>query len=255
MSTGSPGEGRSPAVREAIAELVRANRILARFGVIDAFGHVSVRHPEMPDRYLMARSLGPQLVTAADIVEFNLDNTAIDANGRWLYAERYIHGCIYQLRPDVGAVCHSHSHSIIPFGVTQVPLRPVFHMAAGLGGPVPVWDIRQEFGDTNMLVTRQETGLSLARALGQGPAILMRGHGGVVAQANLQPTVFTSIYLQINAQILQQALALGAPILLNEGETALAGEHMKAPLALQRAWQTWCDGLGLTDSDLGLGPG
>jgi HCOMODA/2-hydroxy-3-carboxy-muconic semialdehyde decarboxylase len=140
-------------VDDALRDLVIANRILAAHGVVDAFGHVSIRHPNNPDRYFLARSKGPAGVTLDDLIEFALDNEPINQNGRAMYAERAIHGSIYQARPDAMAVCHNHSAATIPFGVTNVPMRPIFHMGSVIGARVPTWDIADDFGDTNLLVT------------------------------------------------------------------------------------------------------
>ena len=173
----------------AIEELVVANRILAERGIIDAYGHVSIRHPGNPNRYLMARALAPALVTATDVMEFDLDSNPVDRRGRSMFTERYIHGEAYKLRPDVNAVVHTHSMGVIPFGVTQVPLRPVIHSASFLHVGVPVWEIREAGGVTNMLVSTAALGKSLATALGDKPVVLMRGHGNVVVGPNVQVAV------------------------------------------------------------------
>ena len=162
---------------EARYELALANRIIAHEGVLDGFGHVSMRHPADPNRYLLARSRSPELIEPADILEFTLDSEPVSAAGVTLYGERVIHGCIYQARPDVNAVCHHHSPSVLPFCITGVELVPVFHMGAVLGTAAPFWDSRDEFGDTNMLVVKPEEGQSLARALGSHWMVLMRRHG------------------------------------------------------------------------------
>ena len=167
------------ALLRAMQELVVANRILANEGICDAFGHASIRHPENPDRYVMARSRSPGVITIEDLMEYTLDGDPIDQQGRAMYAERHIHGGVYELRPDVQAVIHSHSHAVIPFGVTGVRLQPVLHMGASVGPDVPVWDIHDNFGDTTLLVTNMDQGRDLARCLGDRRAALMRGHGGV----------------------------------------------------------------------------
>ena len=169
-----------PADPALIEDLVAANRILASEGVVDGYGHVSARHDKDPNRYLLARSMAPELVTAADIVEFDLDSNAVDPRGRKLYLERFIHGEIYKARPDVKAVVHHHSPAVIPFGVSTVPMRPIYHMAAFVAQGVPVFEIRQVGGMTDMLVRTPELGRALARTLGNSPAALMRGHGAVV---------------------------------------------------------------------------
>src|SRR5262249_46220417 len=145
---------RSKAAESALADLVIANRILANEGVIDAFGHVSMRHPERDDRYFLARSRSPELVERADILEFDLDSNPLKADGRTMHSERQIHGCIYKARPDVKAVCHNHAHSLVPFGVTGSAIKPIWHVAGSIGAEVPIWDMRDEFGDTDLLVTK-----------------------------------------------------------------------------------------------------
>jgi ribulose-5-phosphate 4-epimerase/fuculose-1-phosphate aldolase len=228
-------------VDRAVKELVLANRILAREGVLDIFGHVSVRHPERPDRYFLACSRSPELVTADDVLEFDLDSNAIDDRGRTLYSERPIHGCIYSARQDVMSICHSHAHSLLPFSVTGNPIRPMFHVAAAIGPEVPIWEIRDEFGDaTNLLVTGNDRGRSLARALGSRAACLMRGHGGVAASRNLRSTVYVAITLMQNAALLRESLKLGEVNYLSPGEVAELGERVLAPRALDRAWEYWC---------------
>jgi ribulose-5-phosphate 4-epimerase/fuculose-1-phosphate aldolase len=231
--------GAPSAEGSALQELVIANRILANEGVLDAFGHVSIRHPDYPDHYLIARSLGPELVTETDIQRFTLDGTQVGGDSRPAYAERAIHGAIYEARPEVHAVCHNHSPSIIPFGVTETPLRPVFHMAGPLGTRIPVWDIAQEFGDTDMLVQTVDQGRSLARTLGAGKAALMRGHGGVVAGHGLREVVMIAVYMEQNARLQMQAQALGPVRYLSDEEVRLTGEMLLKPLASERAWGCW----------------
>jgi HCOMODA/2-hydroxy-3-carboxy-muconic semialdehyde decarboxylase len=233
-------------LRAALRDLVIANRILAREGVLDGFGHVSIRHPGNPQRYFLSRSRGPELVTVDDLMEFTLDNEPIDQRGRAMYAERPIHGSLYTARPDVNSICHNHAHSLIPFGVTGTRMRPILHMAAAIGADVPIWDIRDEFGDTNMLVTTRDQGNSLARAVGQGRVTLMRGHGATVAGRTLRETVFTSIYLQVNAGLLLQAHALGEAKGLSPGEIKLTADMVLSPLAQERAWEYWCARAGFS---------
>lgn len=226
---------------EVLRDLVIANRILAREGVLDGFGHVSVRHPGNPGRYFMSRSRSPELVTREDLLEFTLDNQAVEPDDRAMYAERYIHGCVYQARPDVQAVCHNHSHAVIPYAVSGRSIRPIMHMASVIGDEVPVWDIHDEFGDTDLLVTNDERGRSLARCLGARRAVLMRGHGSVVAAGNLRETVFTAIYLQLDAELLFRARLLGdgAVNCLTPGEVRLASQTLLQPLSQDRAWEYW----------------
>ncbi|MDP6174906.1 MAG: class II aldolase/adducin family protein, partial [Rhodospirillales bacterium] len=188
-----------PDTQSALQELVTCNRIVAQEEVVDAFGHVSVRDPLNPERYHLSRSLSPSLVTEADLMEFRLDGEPIDQQDRRMYAERAIHGSLYEARPDVNAVVHNHSLAVIPFGATNTPIRPIYHMATGIGQNVPIWDIRDNFGETNLLVVTMDQGRDLAKAVGDGRVALMRGHGCVVAGPNLQEAVIVSIYLQINA--------------------------------------------------------
>jgi ribulose-5-phosphate 4-epimerase/fuculose-1-phosphate aldolase len=223
----------------ALDELVTANRILAREGVVDSFGHVSIRHPGRPDRYLLSRARAPECIELDDVMEFALDSTPIDAAGRTPYAERFIHGAVYAARPDVNAVVHHHSPGVIPFSVTGAPLSPVMHMCAGIGARVPTWDSRTRFGDTNLLVTDAAMAADLAAALGSRPAVLMRGHGGVVAGASLREVVFNSIYLQLNADLQLKATALGDVTFLSDGEIA-AILRTRGSFTYERAWEFWC---------------
>jgi ribulose-5-phosphate 4-epimerase/fuculose-1-phosphate aldolase len=230
-----------------LRELVLANRILAQQGVVDAFGHVSIRHPEEPGHYLIARSLGPERVTEADLQRFTLDGQQVGGHAGTAYAERAIHGAIYAARPEVLAVCHNHSPSIIPFGVTGVPLRPIYHMAGLLGSEVPVWDQRDDFGDTDMLVRTMDQGGSLARALGPRRVALMRGHGSVVAGTTVKEVVITAVYMEQNARLQMQAMALGEVRYLSPTEVERTGEWWFSPLAVDRAWGTWAARTGLED--------
>ena len=238
---------REPLVAHAIRELVIANRILANQGVLDAFGHVSLRHPSNPERYLMPCSRGPALVVADDIIEYALDGMPIDQRGRPQYSERAIHGSIYAVRPDVGAVAHNHAPAVIPFGVTATPLRPIFHMASVMGPEIPIWDIGAEFGDTDLLVIRNDVGASLARALGTARVILMRGHGSTVAGRNLKEAVFIAVFMQLNAQLQLASHQLGNAKFLSAGEVELASSILLEPLGQERAWQTWAHAAGFTD--------
>src|SRR5437660_10447152 len=200
-------------------DLVKANRILSHEGILDAFGHVSARHPERTDRFLLSWARAPELIEEADLMEFALDGTALD-DPRPAYLERFIHGAIYAERPDVMAVCHNHTLSILPFSISKsVKLRPVVHTASVLGGEVPVWDIADEFGsDTNLLVVNMEQGRSLARAVGQGRLALMRGHGSVVVGATVPQVVSACMSMDKNAQVQMQALHMGEITPLAPGE-------------------------------------
>jgi HCOMODA/2-hydroxy-3-carboxy-muconic semialdehyde decarboxylase len=225
-----------PAVAHAIRDLVIANRILAREGIIDDFGHVSVRHPRDAGRYFLSRSRSPEIVTADDIVEFTLDGEPVHAESRRLYAERALHGAIYMARPDVNAVSHHHARSVIPFTVTDLALKPVFHMASVIGAEVPKWDSQDEFGDTNMLIDDLDKGRSLARALGQGTAVILRGHGSVCAAASLAAVCFISVYLSENAKAVLETLRHGSPAYLSPGEIAMTAKMLLGDMPMARAW-------------------
>ena len=222
-----------------IEDLVAANRILVDQGVMDGYGHVSVRHPVDPQRYLMSRSIAPELVTAADVMEYDLDSTPVDARGRATYLERFIHGEIYRARPDVKAVVHDHSPSVIPFGVSTTPLRPLYHMSAFLGGGVPVYDIKTTSGrSTDMLVRDGVLGRALAQTIGQRPVALMRGHGAVIVGASLPIVVFRSVYTETNARLQAQAMALGGPVTYLDEEEARRAEASVAG-TVGRPWELW----------------
>ena len=230
------------AAPELLRDLVLSNRILANEGVVDAFGHVSVRHPDDPGRFIISRSLGPELVTEHDLQVFTLDGEQVGGNPDRPYAERVIHGAIYEARSEVLAVCHNHAPSVIPFSVTAVPLRPIAHLAAPIGAEIPVWDIADEFGDTDMLVRNMEHGRSLAKVLGERRVALMRGHGSVVAGPNVRAVTSICVYLELNARLLMQALSLGEVRYLSPGEVELTGALSAMTLdslGLQRAWTTW----------------
>ena len=235
----TPPATAGPVDPKLIEDLVAANRILVDQGVVDGYGHVSVRHEKSPDRYLMSRSIAPELVTAADIMEYDLDSTAVDARGRTSYLERFIHGEIYRVRPDVRAIVHNHSPSVIPFGVTGVPLRPLYHMSAFLSAGVPVFDIRQASGGmTDMLVRTPALGQALARTLGPRPVALMRGHGAVVVGASLPLVVFRSVYTEINARLQAQAMALGGQVTYLDPEEARLAEASVSG-TVPRPWELW----------------
>jgi ribulose-5-phosphate 4-epimerase/fuculose-1-phosphate aldolase len=223
-----------------LAELVLANRILAREDVLDAFGHISIRHPHRPDRFFISRARSPGLVQRPDLMEFHLDGSYIEPEPPHpAYAERIIHGAIYRARPDVHAVCHHHAASVLPFCITGVPIVPVFHVGATMGHAAPFWDCRDEFGDTNMLVASQEEGASLARALGEHWVVLMRRHGAVVAGRSLRECVFRAVHLKQNAEMQMRAAALGGISPLTAEEITLAGEMNLRPVILARAWEYW----------------
>ncbi|MCC6889262.1 MAG: class II aldolase/adducin family protein [Hyphomicrobiales bacterium] len=224
---------------QLIGDLVAANRILAQHGILDAFGHVSIRHPDNPDHYLMSRWLAPALVGANDIVEYDLESVALTHPGVQLYSERYIHSEIYKVRPDVHAIVHSHSPTVVPFSVTKATFRPILHNAAFLGTDVPVFDIREKFGPTDMLVNRKERGTEVARILGSHSVALMRGHGNVVVGRTIQNVVWRAYYTEVNARMLATAVALdGGPIeYLSAEETQLTDVAMQRVEA--RPWALW----------------
>ena len=224
---------------DARKQVAIANRILANEGVFDAFGHVSVRHPTDPGRYLLPLSRSPGLIEAADVLEFNLDSEPVTPPTVQLYAERVIHGCIYQARPDVMAVCHHHASAVMPFCISGVPLIPVIHVAAIMGATVPFWDQRDDFGDTSLLVVKPEEGRSLARALGPHWAVLMRRHGATVVGADVRELVFRSIAMCQNAESQMRALAMGNLSTLTPGETKLAAASNLSPNPLARTWEYW----------------
>src|SRR6516162_1636285 len=226
--------------REQIDDLVAANRILSDQGVVDGFGHVSARHREDATRFLLARSMAPGLVTADDILEFDLDGNALDRRGRTLYVERFIHSEIYKADPEIKAIVHSHSPSIIPFGVTSVPLRPIYHMSSFLGAGVPIFEIRDTGGPaTDMLIRTPELGAALARQIGASAVVLMRGHGDVVVGASIEQVVFRAIYTEVNAKLQAEALRLGQGQVefLNAEEAANATETNNKVLG--RPWELW----------------
>ncbi|MGM4925815.1 class II aldolase/adducin family protein [Tardiphaga sp. 804_B3_N1_9] len=219
-------------------DLVVANRVLTDLNVIDGFGHVSMRHPTDPNRYLMGRSVAPALVTVDDIMEYDLDSNPVDAKGRASFLERFIHGEIYKARPDVKAIVHTHSPGIIPFSVSSTQLRPVFHLGAFLFPDVPVFEIRDSAGMSNMLVSNTQLGKALASTLGDRSVALMRGHGSVVVASTIPMAVFRAHYSNVNAQLQSQALALGGSV------SYLLGEESQKTLAVidqihGRAWDLW----------------
>jgi len=223
---------------ELLDDLVVANRILFDQGVVDGFGHISARSPKDPNRYFLARSLAPALVTEADILEFTLDSEAVDPRGRALYTERFIHGEIYKRRPDVKAVVHSHSPSVIPFGISIVPLRPVYHMSSFLGTGAPVFEIRKVSGMSDMLVRTGEQGRALAETLADKSVALMRGHGSVAVGETIPQAVYRGVYTELNARLQAEALRLGGPITYLEPEEAEKAT-VANNAALSRAWELW----------------
>ena len=229
-----------------IGQLVIANRILANEGVVDAYGHVSMRHPRHPERYLLAWSRSPELVERADIMEFTLDGKPVGDDGRAPYLELFIHGAIYEARPDIQSVVHAHAEDVLPFCITTTPLRPVIHSGSFMGAQVPVWDIADTFGDTNLLVRNMPQGRDLARCLGSNSVALMRGHGFAAAAPSLIEVVRLSVYVPRNARVLLAALRLGGEVKgLSHGEIAArAAGYQPHSVETWRAWEYWAKRAG-----------
>ena len=233
----------APAVADAAPELVEdlvmANRILFQQGVVDGFGHVSARHDKHPDRFLIARSMAPALVTAADIMAFDFDGNPLGGDTRNGYLERFLHGAIFRARPDVNGVVHSHSPAVIPFGlVKEVPLRAVSHMGGFLKTGVPIYEIRDSAGDaSDMLIRNTNLARDLAKALGNEVAVLMRGHGSTVAGTSVRQAVFRAVYTEFTARLQSEALRLGTPNYLTEAEGINAAKTNDANIG--RAWDLW----------------
>ena len=228
------------AATDVFGDLAAASRILVANNVVDAFGHVSLRHPSNPGRYLMARSIAPALVTPEDIIEYDLDSNALTANGRGSFLERFIHGEIYKARPDVMAVVHSHSPSVIPFGLVDVPMQAMFHNAAFLAAGVPVFDTRDKFGTSDLLVGNIPKGVALAETMGEKNVVLMRAHGSVACGPTLQTAVFRAVYTEVNARVQHMTVALGrgAPIAAIEPEEGRLADGVNL-IAGARGWDLW----------------
>ncbi|MDP9105238.1 MAG: class II aldolase/adducin family protein [Candidatus Eremiobacteraeota bacterium] len=225
--------------RDLTADLVIANRVLFRHGIIDAFGHVSARSGADPERFLLARNMAPALVEPEDVMPFALDGAPLDGDTRTPYLERFIHGSIYRARPDVGAVVHSHAASLIPFGVVRgVTLRPVFHMSSFLRGKVPVFEIRDAAGpDNDMLVRDEALGDALATELGNEPAVLMRGHGATIVGGDVREAVFRAIFTAQNAALQAEAMRLGEVTFLSDTESLRSSQSNAGQI--ERAWSLW----------------
>ena len=232
-------------LNRVIADLVIANRILAHENVVDAYGHVSVRHPADAGRFLLARSLSPSMVAREDIMQFDLEGRPLGDDARQPYLERFIHAAVYEARPDVMAVVHAHAEDVLPFTITGAALRPVIHSGSFMGGEVPVWDIRDKFGDTNLLVTSMPQGRDLALRLARNNVSLMRGHGFIAAAQSLIEVVRMSVYVPRNARVQMAAAHLGAIKPLSPGEIAArnAGYRPHSP-ETWRAWEYWATRAG-----------
>jgi HCOMODA/2-hydroxy-3-carboxy-muconic semialdehyde decarboxylase len=222
-----------------IEDLVYANRILYDQGVLDGFGHVSARSDKDPNRFLLARSVAPGLVTAGDILEFDMNGEPIDARGRAVYSERFIHAAIYRARPDVKAIVHSHSPAIIPFGVSGTTLRPIYHMSAFLGAGAPIFEIRNASETSDMLIRDNKLGDALAKSLGDHTVVLMRGHGSVAVGNSVSQVVFRAIYTEVNARLQADASKLGPVTFLTPEEAARADTATESPSSLSRPWELW----------------
>jgi ribulose-5-phosphate 4-epimerase/fuculose-1-phosphate aldolase len=224
--------------RDTIEELVAANHVLAKLKVLDAFGHVTIRHPANPQRYLMARSIAPALVTEQDIIEFDLDSNPVDARGRAPSIERFIHGEIYKLRSGVNAIVHSHSPTIVPFSVSKTPLWPISHVGAFLSPAVPVYDPRATVGPSNLLISNRELGKALAEVLGQNTVALIRGHGNAVVATNVGLAVYRAFHTELSAQLLLQARLLDGPITFLEPDEAAKANDLRNTGYI-RQWELW----------------
>jgi HCOMODA/2-hydroxy-3-carboxy-muconic semialdehyde decarboxylase len=224
--------------RATLEDLAAASRILVDQGVFDAAGHVSMRHPAIPERFLMSRSLAPEMVTADDIMQFDLDCEAIDAQGRRGFIERFLHGGIYRARPDVMAIAHSHSASVIAFGLTQTPMRAMYHNAAFLAAGVPVFDIREKFGTTDIVINNAAKGAALAETLADKPVALLRAHGMVAVGPSLPVAVFRAIFTVASATIQHQAMALGGPLAALDTEEGRIADIVNVE-TVGRSWDLW----------------
>jgi HCOMODA/2-hydroxy-3-carboxy-muconic semialdehyde decarboxylase len=231
---------------QTLRDLVIGNRILAHQNVVDGYGHISVRHPSNPEHFLLSRSRSPELVVEADIMEFTLDGKVVGDDRRPPYLERFIHGALYEARPDVNAVVHSHAEETLPFSITDVPMKPVIHLARTMGPHVPVWDIAEMFGDnTDLLVTNVDHGRDLAKRMGQASVALMRGHGFAAACASIVEVVRLSVYLPVNARVLTAAMRFGSFKALAPGEIAGSSGFDPGQPAYWRAWEYWARRAGV----------
>lgn len=227
------------AERPLLEELAMANRILFREGVVDGFGHISVRHDKRPDRFLLARNMAPAMVTADDIVEFDFDGNPVNAAGRSVYLERFIHAEVFRARPDVMAVVHSHSPSVVPFSISRkAKFLPVCHMSGFLGMCTPVFEIRDHAGESSdLLISNSKLGAALAATLGKCDCALMRGHGSTVAGSTIREAVFRAVYTEVNAKLQSEAMSLGDFIPLTEGEAVTSARNIASQI--NRAWDFW----------------
>ncbi len=236
---------------QTLRDLVIGNRILAHQNVVDGYGHISVRHPSNPEHFLLSRSRAPELVVEGDIMEFTLDGKVVGDDRRPPYLERFIHGALYEARPDVNSVVHSHAEETLAFGITNAPLKPVIHLARSMGRHVPVWDISEKFGDTtDLLVTNADHGRDLAKRLGQASVALMRGHGFAAVGASIVDAVRLSVYLPVNARVLTTAmgfgtLGFGSFKALAPGEIEGRSGFDPGSSSYWRAWEYWARRAGV----------
>lgn len=242
------------ALHEVVGELVAASRILANEGICDAFGHISARHPDHPDRYLLSRARAPELVERGDIMQFALDGTPLEGDDRKPFLERFIHGALYEARPDIHAVVHSHSRTVVCYSISDQPVKPVMHSCACIGHDVPVWDAQDSFGDTDLLISDLEMGRDFGRVFGAGYSALMRGHGSTVGGITVRGAVYTAIYLEVNAGLQMQAGALGPVKALTPGEIDKVQARLMAGRpgeGYSRAWDYWCRRAGVEPETTG----
>ncbi len=235
---------------DVIDELIAANRILSFEGVVDAYGHVSARHPDRPDRFFLSRARTPECIEPDDMMEFTLDGTPVEARGRQPYLERFIHAALYEARSEVRAVVHSHSRAVIPFSVAGEAIRPMMNNCAPIGEAVPIWDSRQEFGDTDLLVSSMAMGRDLAHCVAQRPTALMRGHGSVAVGGSVRRAVYNAVSLQTSADLQMQSKRFDKVTFLSPGEIRqvmrMFEETADKPLAgMDRAWEYWCHRAGV----------
>lgn len=233
-------------LQTVIKNLVAGNRILANEGIVDAMGHISARHPDNPKRYLLSWARSPGLVEAEDIMEFELDGTPVKDNGKPIYIERPIHGAIYEARPEVMSVIHNHCYEVLPFAITRTPMRPAVHNARRIGENVPVWEIRDKFGDTDLLVTTMDQGRDLASVLRANKAALMRGHGCAVTGTTIPDAVQTAISLKINARAILEGMQLGEICYLTPGEINAKQAGAASLKGFDRAWDYLCRKAGVS---------
>ncbi len=235
------------AIDDVKKDLVRGNGILSNEGIVDAWGHISVRNPDNPNTYFLSRSRSPGLVGMEDLIEFYLDNSPVEPTDTPLYIERPIHGMAYQARPDVQSVIHNHCQEVLPFAVTGTDMRPAIHNARALGGPIPVWDISDKFGDTDFLVTTNDQGQDLSKVLGQGKGVIMRAHGATVAGANIPDAVNIALAMKRNATAILDGLKLGPIKYLNQAQVDFKNEAgSRALKGHDRGWEYLCERAGVT---------